>query len=174
LTKGENFLKNGKNTLLYETVEEIFWSFFFFFAKTAKVIAFNRKNYTKQSVKKNISPRLSLFLHPWNEIIDKKNKNFNILSTISLLHIFLSNLKLYWFFKKVSFWCVFQESSLEQVFTAKKYYKKLWPYIKWRFFVVAALLIKVKQQHGKNQNKNTGLFINCMDFVVVRTKINKK
>jgi hypothetical protein len=40
---------------------------------------------------------------------------------------------------------------------------------------------KPKQQHGKtktttwkNQNKNTGLFINCMDFVVVRTKINKK
>jgi hypothetical protein len=46
-------------------------------------------------------------------------------------------------------------------------------YIKWRFFVVAALLIKAKQQHGINQNKNTGLFINCMDFVVVRTKINK-
>jgi hypothetical protein len=41
------------------------------------------------------------------------------------------------------------------------------------FFVVAALLIKAKQQHGKNQNKNTGLFINCVDFVVVRTKINK-
>jgi hypothetical protein len=41
-------------------------------------------------------------------------------------------------------------------------------------FVVAALLIKAKQQHGKNQNKNTGLFIKCMDFVVVRTKINKK
>jgi hypothetical protein len=36
------------------------------------------------------------------------------------------------------------------------------------------LLIKTKQQHGKNENKNTGLFINCMDFVVVRTKINKK
>jgi hypothetical protein len=33
------------------------------------------------------------------------------------------------------------------------------------------LLIKAKQQHGKNENKNTGLFINCMDFVVVRTKI---
>jgi hypothetical protein len=41
-------------------------------------------------------------------------------------------------------------------------------------FVVAALLIKAKQQNGKNKNKNTGLFINCMDFVVVRTKINKK
>jgi hypothetical protein len=41
-------------------------------------------------------------------------------------------------------------------------------------FVVAALLIKAKQQHGKNQNKNTGLFISCMAFVVVRTKINKK
>jgi hypothetical protein len=40
--------------------------------------------------------------------------------------------------------------------------------------VVAALLIKAKQQHAKNQNKNTGLFIKCMDFVVVRTKINKK
>jgi hypothetical protein len=40
-------------------------------------------------------------------------------------------------------------------------------------FVVASLLIKPKQQHGKNQNKNTGLFINCMDFVV-RTKIKKK
>jgi hypothetical protein len=41
-------------------------------------------------------------------------------------------------------------------------------------FVVAALLIKAKQQHGINQNKNTGLLMNCMDFVVVRTKINKK
>jgi hypothetical protein len=47
-------------------------------------------------------------------------------------------------------------------------------YINSRFFVVAALLIKAKHQHGKNNNKNTGLFINCMDFVVVRTKINKK
>jgi hypothetical protein len=38
------------------------------------------------------------------------------------------------------------------------------------------LAIKAKQQHGKNENKNTGLFINCMDFVVVGigTKINKK
>jgi hypothetical protein len=35
------------------------------------------------------------------------------------------------------------------------------------------LLIKAKQQHGKNENKNAGLFINCMDFVVV-TKMNKK
>jgi hypothetical protein len=41
-------------------------------------------------------------------------------------------------------------------------------------FVVAALPIEAKQQHGKNQNKYTGLFINCMDFVVVRTIINKK
>jgi hypothetical protein len=41
-------------------------------------------------------------------------------------------------------------------------------------FVVAALIIKTKQQNGKNQNKNTGLFINCMVFVAVRTKINKK
>jgi hypothetical protein len=39
-------------------------------------------------------------------------------------------------------------------------------------FIVAALLIKAKYQHGKNNNKNTGLFVNCMDFVVVRTKIN--
>jgi hypothetical protein len=30
------------------------------------------------------------------------------------------------------------------------------------------LLIKAKLQHGKNENKNTGLLINCMDFVVVR------
>jgi hypothetical protein len=36
------------------------------------------------------------------------------------------------------------------------------------------LLIKAKQKHGKNENKITSLFINCMDFVVVRTKINKK
>jgi hypothetical protein len=36
------------------------------------------------------------------------------------------------------------------------------------------LLINAKNQQGKNENKNTGLFINCMDFVVVRTKINKK
>jgi hypothetical protein len=35
------------------------------------------------------------------------------------------------------------------------------------------LLIKAKQQHGKNENKNTGLFINCMDFVE-GSKINKK
>jgi hypothetical protein len=35
-------------------------------------------------------------------------------------------------------------------------------------FVVAALLIKPKQEHGKI--KNTGLFINCMDFVVVATQ----
>jgi hypothetical protein len=46
-------------------------------------------------------------------------------------------------------------------------------YINCRFFVVASLLIKPKQQHGKNQNKNTGLFINWMDFVAVRTKINQ-
>jgi hypothetical protein len=26
----------------------------------------------------------------------------------------------------------------------------------------------------KNVNKNTGLFLNCMDFFAVRTKINKK
>jgi hypothetical protein len=45
----------------------------------------------------------------------------------------------------------------------------------WRFFVFAALLIKPKQLHGKNQNKNTGLFIiHSMDFIVVRTKINEK
>jgi hypothetical protein len=43
-----------------------------------------------------------------------------------------------------------------------------------RIFVVAALLIKAKQQYGKNQNKHTGLFINCIDFIVVRTKIKKK
>jgi hypothetical protein len=33
---------------------------------------------------------------------------------------------------------------------------------------------KSKTKTWKNENKNTGLFINCMDFVVVRTKINKK
>jgi hypothetical protein len=36
------------------------------------------------------------------------------------------------------------------------------------------LLIKAKQQHGKNEYKNTGLFEICMDFVVVRTKQTKK
>jgi hypothetical protein len=44
-------------------------------------------------------------------------------------------------------------------------------------FCCCGLLIKAKQQHGKNgknENKNTDLFINCMDFVVVRTNINKK
>jgi hypothetical protein len=41
------------------------------------------------------------------------------------------------------------------------------------FFVAAWNMEKMEKQHGKNQNKNTGLFINCMDFVVVRTKINK-
>jgi hypothetical protein len=47
-------------------------------------------------------------------------------------------------------------------------------YIKWRFCCCCCLLIKAKQKHGKNENKNTDLFINCMDFVVVGTKINKK
>jgi hypothetical protein len=41
-------------------------------------------------------------------------------------------------------------------------------------FLLLLFANKTKQQHGKNENKNTGLFINCMDFVVVRTKINKK
>jgi hypothetical protein len=36
------------------------------------------------------------------------------------------------------------------------------------------LLIKAKHQHEKYHNKNPGWFINCMDFVVVRTKMNKK
>jgi hypothetical protein len=44
---------------------------------------------------------------------------------------------------------------------------------KLTIFVVVALLTKPKQQHGKNQNKNTGLFINCMGFVVGRTKLQK-
>jgi hypothetical protein len=43
-------------------------------------------------------------------------------------------------------------------------HSKLRSYIKWRFFVVAAMLIKPKQQHEKDQNINTSLFINCMDF----------
>jgi hypothetical protein len=34
--------------------------------------------------------------------------------------------------------------------------------------------MKAKQQHGKNVNIYTGLFLNCMDFFAVRTKINKK
>jgi hypothetical protein len=42
------------------------------------------------------------------------------------------------------------------------------------FLLLLFALIKAKQQHGRNENKNTGLFINYMDFVVVRTKINKK
>jgi hypothetical protein len=42
------------------------------------------------------------------------------------------------------------------------------------FVVVAALLIKAKQQHEKKENKNMGVFKNCMNFVVVRTKTNKK
>jgi hypothetical protein len=33
--------------------------------------------------------------------------------------------------------------------------------------------MKAKQKHGKNENQNTDLFINCIDFVVVRTKIKK-
>jgi hypothetical protein len=41
-------------------------------------------------------------------------------------------------------------------------------------FCCSCFANKAKKQHGKNQNKNTGLFINCMDFVIVRTKINKK
>jgi hypothetical protein len=59
------------------------------------------------------------------------------------------------------------------IFYSRPKHSILRSYIKWRFFIFAALLIKAKQQHGKNQNKNTGLFINCMDFVVVRTKITK-
>jgi hypothetical protein len=34
--------------------------------------------------------------------------------------------------------------------------------------------IKTKQQHGKNVNIYTDLFLNYMDFFAVRTKINKK
>jgi hypothetical protein len=51
-------------------------------------------------------------------------------------------------------------------------------YIKWRFFVFAALL---KQQNEKNQNKNTGLFINIKQkikssffFVCLGLKFVKK
>jgi hypothetical protein len=32
-------------------------------------------------------------------------------------------------------------------------------------FLLLLFANKSKQQHGKNENKNTGLFINCMDFV---------
>jgi hypothetical protein len=59
------------------------------------------------------------------------------------------------------------------IFTRPKH-SILRSYINWRFVVVAALLIKAKYQQWKTDNKNTGLFINCMDFVVERTKINKK
>jgi hypothetical protein len=37
-------------------------------------------------------------------------------------------------------------------------------YIKWRFFVVPALLIKAKQQYEKYQNKNTGFFNKLYGF----------
>jgi hypothetical protein len=40
-------------------------------------------------------------------------------------------------------------------------------------FLLLLFAIKAKQQHGKNENKITGLFIKCIDFAVVRTKINK-
>jgi hypothetical protein len=60
------------------------------------------------------------------------------------------------------------------VFVPRPKLSKQSSYINWRFFVVAALPIKPKQQHEKAQNKNTGLFINCMDFVVLRTKNKQK
>jgi hypothetical protein len=41
-------------------------------------------------------------------------------------------------------------------------------------FCCCCLQIKAKHQNVKYHNKNTGLFINCIDFVVVRSKINKK
>jgi hypothetical protein len=37
-------------------------------------------------------------------------------------------------------------------------------------FLLLLFANKSKKKHGKNENKNTGWFINCMDFVVVRTK----
>jgi hypothetical protein len=33
------------------------------------------------------------------------------------------------------------------------------------FCCCCCLLIKATQQHGKNENKNTGLFINCMEKI---------
>jgi hypothetical protein len=44
---------------------------------------------------------------------------------------------------------------------------------KMTIFVIAALLIKAKQQYGKNQNKNTGLFINCMVLLLCVPKQTK-
>jgi hypothetical protein len=58
-------------------------------------------------------------------------------------------------------------------YNSKPIHSILRSYISYRF-CCCCLLIKAKHQHGKYHNKNTGLFINCMDFVVVRTKINKK
>jgi hypothetical protein len=55
------------------------------------------------------------------------------------------------------------------IFTIKKFHRSA----VCHDFCRCCLLIKAKQQHGKNENKNTGLFINCMDFVVVRTKKTK-
>jgi hypothetical protein len=40
--------------------------------------------------------------------------------------------------------------------------------------IIGCFANKSKTTTWKNQNKNTGLYINCMDFVVVRIKINKK
>jgi hypothetical protein len=62
----------------------------------------------------------------------------------------------------------FQQNKKIEIF--KLYYEK--KKRKSIFVVAAALLIKAKQQHEINQNKNTGFLINCMDFVVVGTKIN--
>jgi hypothetical protein len=42
-----------------------------------------------------------------------------------------------------------------------------------KIFCCCCFANKSKTTHGKNKNKNTDLFINYMDFVVVRTKINK-
>jgi hypothetical protein len=61
------------------------------------------------------------------------------------------------------------QSSQSQNASAKHSLKRQGPSIahadmvyKLTIFVVAALLIKAKPQHEKNQNKNTGLFINCI------------
>jgi lysylphosphatidylglycerol synthetase-like protein (DUF2156 family) len=83
----------------------------------------------------------------------------------SKIHVFIST-------TKPKFHLTQQELPFSLIYARPKH-SILRSFINWRFFVVAALLIKPKQQHGKNQNKNTGFYINCMNVVVVRTKINK-
>jgi hypothetical protein len=89
--------------------------------------------------------------------------SYYVTSLLALLHIFGARLSVFFCMLAVT------NTLFCSIIRQHGFYAKFWKSI----FVVAALLIKAKQQHGINQNKNTGFFITCMDFDVVRTKKTK-